>query len=364
MIPLFDFYLEPKLLKKIHKKIFSVINSKSYILGNELLKFESAFARFAGVKYAVGVASGTDALRLSLRSLGIGLGDKVLTVAFTSPFTVLAIVQEGAIPVFCDVDSETMTIDVDDASRKIDAHVRAIIPVHLYGNPCDMDSINTLAKKKGLRIIEDACQAHGAIYKNKHVGNFGSAGAFSFYPTKNLGAMGDAGMVITNDPKVANKIRVLRHGGQTRRFWHKYAGYNSRLDEIQAAVLSLKLKSLKTENRKRLELSKRYKKFLSDLPIGFQKVHRGANSSNHLFVIRTKKRDQLKNYLFGKRIVTDIYYPYPVHAQEAFRKFGSFKLPATERLSKEILALPLFPSLSFSSQDLVIENIRRFFREK
>lgn len=361
MIPLVDFYLDPKLFKQIHKKVFSVINSKSYILGSELLKFESAFARFVGVKYGIGVASGTDALRLSLRSLGIGHGDKVLTVAFTSPFTVLAIVQEGAIPVFCDVDAETMTIDINDASRKIDPRVRAIVPVHLYGNPCDMDSVNSLAKNKRLMIIEDACQAHGAIYKNKHVGNFGSTGAFSFYPTKNLGAMGDAGMVVTNDLKVAKMTRLLRHGGQTRRFWHKYAGYNSRLDEIQAAILSLKLKSLKTDNKKRLKLSKRYRKFLSDLPIEFQKNHKWAVSSNHLFVIRTKKRDQLKNYLFDKKINTDIYYPYPIQTQDAFRKFAKGKLPVTEKLTREILALPIYPNLAFKSQDLIIKNIRSFF---
>ena len=242
MIPLVDLSIDRQLLRKIRLAIDEVVDSNSFILGKRLEEFENKFAGFIGTKYACGVASGTDALRLSLRALGIGRGDKVLTVALTSPFTVIAIIEEGAIPVFCDVDEKTWTIDPVDVEKKVDKKTKAIIPVHLFGNPCDMDAILKIAKDYNLRVIEDACQAHGAKFRGKMIGSFGDAGTFSFYPTKNLGAFGDAGIITTNDLKVAKMIKILRHGGQTKRFWHEYQGINSRLDEIQAAVLSVRLK--------------------------------------------------------------------------------------------------------------------------
>lgn len=362
MIPLTDFYIDPKLLERIHRKVISVIDSKSYILGKELANFEKAFANFAGVKFAIGVASGTDALRLAMRAVGVKPGDKILTVAFTSPFTVLAIIEEGAIPVFCDVDSDTMTIDVFDARKKLDSHVRAIIPVHLYGNPCNMDEIVKLCRKNNLILIEDACQAHGAIYKGTPVGNFGKACAFSFYPTKNLGAMGDAGMLVTNDAKVDARVRKLRHGGQSKRFWHEFSGINSRLDEIQAVILSAKLKLLKDQNNQRRRVAERYRESFADLPIKFQKSFDGGRSIYHLFVIRTQKRKQLKEFLFRHKIISDIYYPYPIYKQTAFKKFANGSLPVTEKLSGEILALPIYPNLSVEKQDLVIAAVRSFFK--
>lgn len=364
MIPLIDLTLDNELSNEIKEEINKVIDSKSYILGARLESFEKKFANFLGTKYAVGVGSGTDALRLSLRALGIGRGDKVLTVSLTSSFTAIAIVEEGAIPIFCDIDDKTWTIDVNDAQKKIDHKTRAIIPVHLFGNPCNMQAILEFAKKYKLKIIEDACQAHGARFADVGIGNFGDAAAFSFYPTKNLGAMGDAGMVVTSSGAVAKMVRILRHGGQAKRFWHETIGVNSRLDEIQAAILSIKLKYLERENLKRNHLAERYRKLLGDLPIKFQESFSGAKPVYHLFVIRTKKRDQLQEYLFKKRIFSDIYYPWSVDVQPAFRKYKNAALPKTLKLTREILALPISPSLTVAQQDRVISAIRSFFKKE
>lgn len=363
MIPLIDLTLDRQLSSKIKKEISRVIDSKSYILGARLESFEKEFARFVGTKYAVGVGSGTDALRLSLRALGISHGDKVLTVSLTSPFTALAIVEEGAIPVFCDIDEDTLTIDVADAQKKIDRNTRAIIPVHLFGNPCDMQAILEFAQKFKLKVIEDACQAHGASFGNHTVGTFGEASAFSFYPTKNLGGFGDGGMVTTNDARVATKVRSLRHGGQTKRFWHKYLGINSRLDEIQAAICEIKLAYLEGENRQRKRLAKRYKDALGNLPLKFQEILPGAQSCYHLFVIRTKERNALQKFLAASGVVSDVYYPYPIHTQPAFKKYGQGSLKVTEKLTDELLALPLYPSLTKENQDKVIDAIIRFFKK-
>jgi len=364
MIPLLDLTLDKKLLDKITKEITRVVDSKSYILGAKLESFEKKFAKFIRVKYAIGVGNGTDALRLALRALGIGQGDKVLTVSLTSPFTAIAIVEEGAIPVFCDVDEKTWTIDIADAKKKIDKKTKAIIPVHLFGNPCDMDSILKFAKENNLKVIEDACQAHGAKYKGKMIGSFGDAAAFSFYPTKNLGAFGDAGMVTTNNSKVTKMIKLLRHGGQTKRFWHQFKGINSRLDEIQAAILELKLEELEKNNKKRQLLAKKYQKELQDLPLKFQQNFEGTNSIYHLFVIGTPRRNALKKFLAAEGIVSDIYYPYPVHMQRAFKKYAKGDLRITRRLTKEFLAIPMYPSLTFKNQKKVIRSIRKFFENR
>ena len=362
MIPLIDLSQDKKTSASIKKILSYVYDSNSYILGKQLESFEKEFANYLGARFAIGVASGTDAIRLSLRALGIGYGDKVLTVSFTSPFTVIAIIEEGAIPVFCDVDEKTWTLDVSDALEKIDKRTRAIIPVHIYGNPCNMRDILRFARKYKLKVIEDACQAHGAEFSGKKIGNFGDASAFSFYPTKNLGAIGDGGIVVTNSLPIAKKIRLLRHGGQTRRFWHKYAGVNSRLDEIQAAVLSIKLKNLDKYNLQRLRLAERYKKALYKLPIKFQETPNAGKSVNHLFVARTKRREALKKFLSSQNIASDVYYPFPVHVQPAFKKYAKEKLKITEKLSRELLAFPLYPNLSYKDQDKVIEEVKNFFR--
>lgn len=363
MIPLINLTIDKTLEGKIKKAILRVVSSKHYILGSELEKFEKDFANYLGIKYAIGVGSGTDALRLALRALGIGKGDKVLTVSFSSPFTAIAILEEGAIPVFCDIDSDTLTIDINDIKRKMDGKTKAIMPVHLYGNPSDIQGILKLAKIYKLKVIEDACQSHGAKYENKAIGTFGDAAAFSFYPTKNLGGLGDGGMLVTKKKEVALKAKLLRHGGQTKRFWHKLKGINSRLDEIQAAVLRSKLPYLDRDNQRREKLAENYRKKLSHLPIKFQKGYKGAKSANHLFVIRTNKRVLLKEFLSRQGIGSDIYYPFPIHIQPAFLGLNSKGLKVTEEASGEILAIPISPTLSNTEQELIINNIIRFFQK-
>ena len=363
MIPLIDLTLPKTLNNQIKKEVAKVIDSKNFILGPQVESFEKKFAEYIGTRYAIGVGSGTDALRLALRALGIGRGDKVLTVSLTSPFTAIAIVEEGAIPVFCDVDEDTFTIDINDAEKKMDSKTKAIIPVHIFGNPSNLDLIVNFASKYKLKIIEDSCQAHGAKFNNKRVGSFGDANAFSFYPTKNLGALGDAGIINTNIKKLANFIKVLRHGGQSKRFWHGFQGVNSRLDEIQAAVLRVKLKYLDDDNQRRITLATRYRDKLNNLPLKFQETFPGVLHVYHLFVIKTINRDKLQKYLLKRGIVTDVYYPYPAHLQPVFKNYSTGNLKNTEKLAKELLALPLYPQLKFEDQDIVIGAIKEFFKK-
>lgn len=363
MIPLVDLSLDKKTKSLIFAQIADVIERKNYILGESVFKFEKNFAKFIGTRFAVGVGNGTDAIRLALRALGVRRGEKVLTVSFTSPFTAIAILEEGAIPVFVDVDEKTWTMDPSDAERKIDKQTRAIMPVHIFGNPSDMGKIKKLARIYKLHVIEDACQGHGAVYKNKKVGSIGDVGAFSFYPTKNLGGIGDGGMVVTNSKKIAETVKLLRHGGQTKRFWHEVAGTNSRLDEVQAAILDIKLKYLAHNNKKRRIFAARYRRKLRDLAIEFQQENKFGQSANHLFVIRTRRRNQLRDYLLANGITSDVYYPYPVHKQRAFADYASGKLPVCEKLVSEVLALPLYPGLAIESQDKVIRVVREFFKQ-
>lgn len=364
MIPLIDISEDRIFLEKLKKRVGDVIDSKSFILGKRLESFENKFSEFVGTKYAVGVGSGTDAIRIALRALGVGRGDKVLTVSFTSPFTSVAILEEGATPVYCDVDIDSWTMDPESLERKIDPKVKAIVPVHIYGNPSDMKNILKIAKKYKLSIIEDACQAHGAIIGNKKAGNWGDAAAFSFYPTKNLGAYGDAGMVVTNSAILAKLMKQLRHGGQTKRFWHVFRGFNSRLDEIQSAILEVKLELLEKKNNRRKFLAERYQKNFADLPVKFQKVPLGSSSAWHLLVIRVKNRNKLMSFLKTRGVDTDIYYPHPVHLQPLFKNFKSSKLENTELLCRELLALPLYPTLLIEDQNKIISAVREFFKKK
>lgn len=361
MIPLIDLSTDRKMRLAIIRSLTDVFDSKNYILGSRLESFEKKFAKFIGARHAIGLANGTDALRMGLRAFDIGAGDNVLTVSFTSPFTTIAIIEEGAIPVFADVDEKTWTMDPEDAERKINKKTKAIMPVHIYGNPCDMAGILKLAKKYKLAVIEDACQAHGAMIGKDKIGTFGDVAAFSFYPTKNLGGIGDGGMAVTNSRKTADLIRLLRHGGQTKRFWHVYRGFNSRLDEIQAAVLEVKLPELNKNNALRSRIASRYRRELGGLPVKFQESFKGAFSANHLFVIRSRKRDALRKFLLDRGVFSDLYYPYPIHMQPAFKKFSKSKLKITEILSRELLALPLFPGLTVKDQSKIITTVGDFF---
>ena len=350
-----DLRLEYQEIKEeINQAIHRVLESGWFVLGEELKKFEKEFASYLRVKHVIGVNSGSDALYLAVKALGIGKGDEVITVSHTFISTVDAIIRNGAKPVFVDIDPETYIIDVNQIENVITKRTKAIIPVHIYGHPADMDPIMEIAEKHGLYIIEDACQAHGAEYKGRKVGSMGDIGCFSFYPTKNLGAYGDAGAIVTNDDELAEKLKILRNYGSSKKYYHDFIGVNSRLDEIQAAVLRIKLRHLDEWNKKRRKIAKMYNKFLEDSRVITPIEKKWAKHVYHLYVIRHKDRDKLQQYLSENGIKTQIHYPVPVHLQKAYLDLGiRAKLSVTERIRKEILSLPMFPHLT----DTEIEKI-------
>jgi len=367
MVPFFDLNRQYKNLKsEIAGAINKVFEKGQFILGEELYLFEEEFAHYCGVRYGVGVASGTDALYLALKALGIGEGDEVITVSNSFVATALAISFTGARPVFVDIDPETYTLDpncVEGLLRKRKKRIKAILPVHLYGHPTDMDAIMEIGKKYGLFIIEDACQAHGAEYKGKKIGSFGEMGCFSFYPTKNLGGYGDGGIIITNDRKFYEKLLLLRNYGEKKKYYHIIEGTNSRLDEIQAAILRVKLKYLDLWNEERRKKAFLYKEKLRDSGVICPIEKKDVKHIYHIFVIRTKIRNHLQRFLREKGINTLIHYPVPIHLQKAFSKLGYKRgqLPITERCSKEILSLPIFPEMRDKEIINVATQINSFF---
>ena len=314
-----------------------MLNSSWFILGKNVAAFEKEFAAYLGAKYAIGVSSGTEAIHLTLRACGIQSGDEVITVANTAVPTVCGITSAGVKPVFVDIDPETYNMDPGQIENIISPRTKAILPVHLYGQSADMDPILQIAKKHNLKVIEDACQAHGAEYKGKKAGTLGDAGCFSFYPSKNLGAYGDGGMVVTNNKDIADKLYLLRNYGQKDRYHHYLKGFNSRLDEIQAAVLRVKLKYLDGWNDKRRKLTRLYNSLLRDI-VDTPIEKDFAKHIYHLYVIRTKNRDPLQKYLKEKEIGTNIHYPIPIHEQEAYKDLGYKKreFPITENYAQEI----------------------------
>lgn len=336
-----------------------VIDSGWYILGSEVEAFEKEFASYCETKYSVGVGNGTDAITLSLLAFGIGAGGEVICPSLTATFTALGISSAGAKPVFADVNEKTYTINPADIEKRITKKTKAIIPVHLYGHPADMDPILKIARKHSLRVIEDACQAHGARYKGKRVGSIGDTGCFSFYPTKNLGALGDGGAVTTNNKKIAEKISMLRSGGQKNRYEHVLLGRNSRLDELQAAILSFKLKRLDGWNQQRQALAKRYSQQLKSANITLPREAPWAIHSFHLFVIRTTKRDKLIAQLKKMDIQSQIHYPIPAHKQPVYSSEKT-RLPVTEKVSRELLSLPIYPELKQSDVEKITKIIRRY----
>jgi dTDP-4-amino-4,6-dideoxygalactose transaminase len=359
-IPLIDLTTQYKNLRsEINAAIQGVLDRGDFILGQDVTKLEEEFAAYCGTKYAVGLDSGLSALELSLRAFDIGPGHEVILPAHTFTATAAAITFSGATPVFVDVDPETMTIDVKKIEAAITPRTRAILPVHLYGLPADMHAISAIAKKYNLVVVEDACQGHGAYYKGQRVGALGDAAGFSFYPTKNLGAYGDAGMVTTNDAKVAETIRALRNCGQRVKNVHELAPFNHRLDSIQAAILRVKLKYLDEWIASRRRLASLYNKLLSgsdlvlpaDLP-DYQHVY-------HLYVIRSQQRDALMAFLKERGIGTAIHYPKPVHLQPYYSngadKRGQF--PVAEKICNEILSLPMFPELTEEQVEIVSSEI-------
>ena len=349
---------------EIDAAISRVLDSGWYILGKEVELFEKEFADFIGVKYGVGVGSGTEALHLALVACGIGLGDEVITVSHTAVATAAAITLSGATPVFVDIEPHYFTIDPVCIQKAITSKTKAILPVHIYGHPADMDAIMEIAQEFGLKVIEDCAQAHGAKYKGQRVGSLGDIGCFSFYPTKNLGAIGDGGMVVTNFPGLAEKTKLMREYGWKERYISSSEGWNSRLDEMQAAILRVKLKHLDEDNQKRIKLAQQYLHGLEDLPLDLPRKREGCEHVYHLFVIKTNDREALQDFLGENGIGTSIQYPVPIHQQPYYMDSATNRpLPVTEKLAKEILSLPMYPELSLEEIKTVISSIKEFYHE-
>ena len=333
---------------EISEAVSKVLREGDFILGREVSLFEEEFAAFCEAKWAVGVDSGTSALELALRAYEIGPGDEVITAANTFIASALAISHAGATPVLVDVDADTYTIDVAAIEKAITPRTKAIIPIHLYGHPADMDPILQLAQRHGLVVIEDACQAHGARYKGKRTGSLGHAAAFSFYPGKNLGAYGDGGAVVTSDAAVAKRLGMLRNYGQKEKYQHMFRGFNRRLDTLQAAVLRTKLKHLDEWNEARRQHAKSYSRLLAQSGLVVPRASAVCESVWHLYVIRTDQRDALKEHLVTRGISVGIHYPIPIHLQPAYRDLGHQPgdFPVTEEYSRQILSLPMYAELT------------------
>jgi dTDP-4-amino-4,6-dideoxygalactose transaminase len=344
---------------EIDEAIARVLNATDFIIGQDVDLFEAEFAAFCEAKYAVGVDSGTSALELALRAYDIGPGDEVITAVNTFIATAFAISYTGATPVLVNVEPETYTMDVAGLERVLTPRTRAIIPVHLYGHPADMDPILEIAQRHKLIVIEDACQAHGARYKDRRVGSLGHAAAFSFYPTKNLGAYGDGGMVVTNDKQLAESIQMLRNYGQSEKYHHVLRGYNRRLDTLQAAVLRVKLKYLDRWNAARRQHARLYNNLLASSSVALPTEADYAEPVYHLYVVRLEDREKLQAHLRSKGISTGIHYPIPIHLQPAYQSLdyqqGDF--PIAELYAGQILSLPLYPELSKEAVEYVAEAI-------
>jgi dTDP-4-amino-4,6-dideoxygalactose transaminase len=364
-IPFVNLRISDRTLElEIQEGIQQVIQSSAFAGGSFVAAFEADFATYCDAAFAVGVGSGTDALWLTLLALGVGPGDEVITVPNTFIATVEAISMCGATPVFVDVDDRTFTMDPMKIEAAVSRRTKAIIPVHLYGQPADMDPILEIAKSHRLAVIEDACQAHGATYKGRKAGTLGQAGCFSFYPTKNLGAFGEAGAVVTNDRALKERIACLREHGQSARYHHQIVGWNGRMDGIQGAVLRAKLKRLDEENEKRRSHAAAYATQLAGIP-GLVLPHEAGHARHvyHLYVVRVHEgRSELMQHLVGKGIGCLIHYPVPIHFQEAYKSLGlcSGSFPVAERHAAEILSLPMFPGLNSSDVAMVAAEVKKF----
>ncbi len=350
---------------EIDAAVSGVLERGWYILGKEVRQFEAEFAAYLGVGFAVGVGSGTEALNVALAACGIGPGDEVITVAHTAVATVAAVELCGATPVLVDIEREHYTLDPRRLERAITPRTKAIVPVHLYGLPADLDPILSVAQKHGLRVIEDCAQAHGALYQGRRVGSFGALACFSFYPTKNLGAFGDGGMVVTNDPALAERARLLREYGWAERYVSHLRGWNSRLDELQAAVLRVKLRHLDADNAARARLAEKYDEQLANTGLTLPTGRPEATHAYHLYVVRTARRDELQTFLKARGVGALVHYPVPVHLQPAYagRLPGSADLPETERAAREVLSLPMYPELTEAEQQVVVEAVRAFCQD-
>jgi len=351
VIPLFDLKDQYNAIKvEINEAVARILESGWFILGQEVEAFEEEFAAYCSLSHGIGVGSGTEALHLALLACGVGPGDEVITVPHTAVATVAAIELTGARPVFVDIDPASYTIVPDQLESRITAQTRAVVPVHLYGQAADLDPILEIAQRHGLTVVEDCAQAHGAEYKGRRVGSFGRVACFSFYPTKNLGAYGDGGMVVTDDEALAQKVRLLRQYGWEKRYVSSLRGLNSRLDEIQAAILRVKLRHLDEWNEARRARARLYGELLADSGVTTPTEMDYGRHVYHLYVVRCPhraRRDELKSYLAEHGVGTAIHYPVPIHLQEAYLDLGYRRgdFPVTEACADEILSLPMYPEL-------------------
>lgn len=361
MIPLTNLRRHYQAIKpQVDAAIADVLSEGWFILGEKVKQFEEAFSRYCGARYAVGVGSGTEALHLALVAFGIGRGDEVITIANANVPTISAISFAGATPVFVDIDSITYTMDPAQVENRITERTKAILPVHLYGQCADMDPILEVARRHGLRVIEDCAQAHGAEYKRRKAGTMGDVGCFSFYPTKNLGAFGDAGMIITNHYDIVERLRLLRNYGLKEKYYCSAKGYNSRLDELQAAILLAKLPYLDSWNLRRRNIAQVYTKALDDTDVICPLEAPERKHVYHLYVIQVPNRDRLQSLFRERGIATRIHYPIPVHRQEAYSELGYLPeaLPVTESIAACVVSLPIHPWLEDSEVLHVISTVK------
>ena len=366
-VPFIDLQIQYKTIRReVLKVLGRVADSQKFILGDNGRLLEQKIARYIGVEHAVGVASGSDALYLSLVALGVGTGDEVITTPFTFFATASAISRTGAKPVFVDVSPETFNLDVSKIEAAITRKTKAILPVHLFGLPCEMDAVLQITKRRRLFVIEDAAQSFGAAYHRKQTGSMGDAGCLSFYPTKNLGGAGDGGMVVTRSKELAEKIRLFRNHGSKDKYHHQTIGINSRLDELQAAWLLVKMEYIDRWNQARRKHAADYDKAFKGLSVQTPFIPKNCVSNYHLYSIQTERRNELSRHLNEKGVGNGVYYPLPLHLQPCYRSLGYRKgdFPMSERVSSRILSLPMYAELTPRQKKETIAAVRSFFKQK
>lgn len=361
MIKFLDLHkINERFRSEIDSKLKEVLDSGWYLLGEQNKVFESNFAKYCGTKHCIGCANGLEALTLIIRAYGFGAGDEIIVPANTYIASILSITENGCTPVLVEPDINTYNINPDLIEEKINEKTKAIMVVHLYGQAVQMEKIWNLAKKYNLKVIEDSAQAHGAMYQGKRTGNLSDASGFSFYPGKNLGCLGDGGCVTTNDDELAEKIRAIRNYGSHIKYHNIYKGINSRLDEIQAAVLDVKLKYLDNDNNRRREIAEYYKQNINNPEIILPETYEDNAHVWHIFAIRTKNREKLQQYLKDNEIQTMIHYPIPPHRQECYKEWNNLSFPVTEQIHNEILSLPMSPVLTDEELDTICSVINNF----
>jgi dTDP-4-amino-4,6-dideoxygalactose transaminase len=365
-VPFLDLKAQYKgIRKEVLRALREVAESATYVLGPRVAEFEAAFAAYAGARHCVGVNTGTSALHLALIGAGVGPGDEVITVPMTFIATSWAVSYTGATPVFVDVDPVTYTMDPEQVERRITPRTKALLPVHLYGQPADLGPLLEIGRRHGIPVVEDAAQAHGAKYQGTGAGTLGLCGCYSFYPGKNLGAYGEGGAVVTDDDRIASRLRALRDHAQSQRYHHDEVGYNYRMDAFQGAVLGIKLRHLEAWTEARRRLADRYQERLAGLPPQLPAVAPGRRHVWHLFVVLHPERDRLRRELEARGIPTGLHYPVPVHLQKAYAHLGHREgdFPVAERIARECLTLPLFPEMTEAQQDRIIDALHDIYRK-